>query len=1059
MASSGGVAAAFGFRYQYLVTVGIILDLYEEPGLTSWTVDVDLGTQDSADILVCKGGNGWDVAVQVKASQPGASTTMGVPDVANIFDALRTEHPRVPDRRLVTNRTLTQELSNDVKGSLWSQQKGETFTRDHPGLTDLVRTLLTRVSALRQRGAGGLHVHHILLAQLIDLVHQRGSDSGQQQVTHSDVAAILAEPAAVLADAARERNWGRTINAPHGQPVSRPDIDKFLESHLPLDSLLTGVVNHAALSGFSGTGKSSAALKLTQDRIENYALVLWLDASSDTTLQAQLPRVLRELGAPVEPGDPAEVFITALSQVPLPWMLVLDNAADIDSALKWVPHSGYGHVVLTSTSTTWSSADRATAVKGFSVPEARSFFAARFNAPVADWTSKQAEAFDELARRLEYWPLALVVATAWIKQHNAGLGQISDFVDRLDRLDLDDGRLLPYGYPTTASRVVRELLEDLTSDAKTLADGIAAMGGHQVPVPLLRSWTAKLGVGAEVFDELLRHGIVTWSLLPDQRRPHDYDESAQMHDAIRLILGSLPHGFPIDFTALHTLVEVCAEHVHALAAGERYIEAAAILPPIDELLARCLSSVPPTSVPGRWTTLMHNVGSLAQVIDTTIPDPRWAMRISRRWLASAVNIRSGLAADANPAALAALQVETLGTLAYVLQRLDEDDELLDAAVQALEYGEPHGAALNEVGTTVPEALRMIREALNLQGLEGQGFQKRLQDLEDLTRQSQGREIVTTRLDTLQADMFKAVDIVDQGSLEEGVDLALRATRTAFTEGILASRSIDCLLDIGIFLLATVASQPADPGLPRTLIGRVLDGLAPFADRCDPSQRARMNVLSAVATGDPETLHQAILHEGAPSEGDREILVAWVGCAEIIAAQYAREAMFANVPEGIHISRFNDELRYREAVDQGRNVPMLFVYSTGSVGIDSEGRHPSGHLPFIAAGLVVTTDPAGVLPVAQGWYLRFQGAELWIYSSDDQPLVQEIAISDGHADYIRRAGGLLLVYRDFRLSFEEILTAPAGWIPYTQSSPRRGWRRWVPWWLRGGTPGSSIASGQ
>ena len=69
MVSSGGVAAAFGFRYQYVVTVDLILDLYENPELMSWFVDVDLEGQDSADILVSRKGTSWDEAVQVKDSQ------------------------------------------------------------------------------------------------------------------------------------------------------------------------------------------------------------------------------------------------------------------------------------------------------------------------------------------------------------------------------------------------------------------------------------------------------------------------------------------------------------------------------------------------------------------------------------------------------------------------------------------------------------------------------------------------------------------------------------------------------------------------------------------------------------------------------------------------------------------------------------------------------------------------------------------------------------------------------------------------------------------------------
>ena len=156
MVSSGGVAAAFGYRYQYVVTVGLILDLYENPELMSWFVDVDLEGQDSADILVSRKGSSWDEAVQVKASQAGSSTVMGAPDVRRIFDSLSNEHPVVSNHRLVTNRKLTNDLACDSNGELWSRKPGEHFQHDNRDLDALIRLLLERIARLRERGAGGL---------------------------------------------------------------------------------------------------------------------------------------------------------------------------------------------------------------------------------------------------------------------------------------------------------------------------------------------------------------------------------------------------------------------------------------------------------------------------------------------------------------------------------------------------------------------------------------------------------------------------------------------------------------------------------------------------------------------------------------------------------------------------------------------------------------------------------------------------------------------------------------------------------------------------------------
>lgn len=1043
MPSSGGIAAAFGFRYQYVVTVEILLDLYQDARLTSWFVDVDLEGQDSADILVRKAGGNWDTAVQVKASQVGSRTTMGPADVRRILDSIAVEHPAVSERQLVTNRVLTQELADNINGSQWSLGSRERVIHHARGLSDLIHQLLERVADIRQRGAGGLQIHHIVLAQLIDLVHQCGSDRFQPRIVRSDVDRILAEPAALLADAARERSWGREIQVPQGRPIARPDLDSFLETQLPLGTLETGLVRCAVFSGLSGTGKTSSVLHMVQRRLENLAFVLWLDASSDSSLQVQLPLVLEELGASNDGGDPAATLRAALGQVPVPWLLVLDNAADVESTARWVPRSGYGHVVVTSKSRAWPGDFAASArVLSFSVEEARSFLATRFEVPVSQWSDEQREACDELARHLEYWPLALELATAWIQQRDGEFGQICNFVDRLDRLDLDDVSLVPNGYPATAYRVVRDLLDRLPDDAKTLAMGIALMGGHRVPLTLLDAWAAKLASAEGVRHELVRQGVVALSLHPDRRGPHVYDETAEMHDAIRLILERSRQGVPIEARALAELVEVCADQVELLISGERFIEAATLLPPVNALLERCVTNFPATRIPGEWTALMHNVGTLASIIDDPVSHPVWTTRIARRWLAIAVNIRRSAADGATPVEVAALQIETIGALAYVLHQLQEDDELLHVARLAVEYGEAHGPALNQIGKNVPEALSMIRKAVEQRRLGDRELQDNLRSLENLTSHRQRRSAAPL-IDELQRDMLHAIDMVEHASLADGLDLALRTTETAVVKGVLATKSINCLLDIGAVLLMTVAQRPADNKDPRRLIIRLLKGLAPLTEHLSPSQCARTSLLEATATRDGEKLRQAIADARRVAD-DMAILEPWISVAERISDQYASQSLFTNLAEGISVVHSSDNLLSWEAVDTDRNVPMLFIHNPGAFVIDSAGKHPSGHTPFVEAGLSTTSDPAETRPPAHGWCLRIQHDGLWIYAPDGQALVQQIPTSLRFTNLMRRVGGVLLVYHDATQPITDWLTAPAGWITVPRTLGRRGWRRFIPW---------------
>ena len=1054
MASSGGVAAAFGFRYQYVVTVGLILDLYENPELTSWFVDVDLEGQDSADILVSRKGASWDAAVQVKASQACSRTVMGAPDVRRILDLLYNEHPTVSNRHLVTNRKLTQDLARDNDGELWSCKPDEHFRYDSRDLGTLIRLLLERIARLRERGAGGLQVHHIILAQLIDMVHQRGSDRTEQRITRDDVNRILAEPSALLADATQKRSWGRAIQVPRSTPIPRPELDSFISSKLPLKTLQTGDVHCAVISGLSGTGKSSSVVRFVQDRIENFAFVLWMDASSEISLQAQLPMILKELGASDDGGEPAAVFTAVMSQIPVPWLLVLDNAADAESTARWVPRSGYGHVVITSTNNSWSDNFAAyTTIQGFSIEEARSFFAARFDKPTSKWSKEQEQACDELARRLEYWPLALEFATAWIKQRGGDIERISDFVDRLDRLNLDDVSLVPHGYPATAYRVVMDLLKDLTENENTLIIGIALMGGHRIPVALLDSWIATLGSTHELLYGLMRRSVVTMSLHSDKRGPHAYDESVDMHDAVQLILTRSSEGISIRGRTLIALVHACSDRIETLIKEQRFIEAATLLPPIDILLSRCVSSFSTAHIPGEWTTLMHNVGALAVALDGVGPDPNWARHIGRRWLEGAIEIRKQITNDIDPLSVAALQIETIGVLAYFLDLLHEDEELLLLSRLAVDYGESHGEALNQIGTGVPWALRMIREAVENRHPDDRKLHERLHSLEIETSQGQWKhQNPSPLIEKLQLDMLEALSMAQHDHFQDGVNLILKATELAFNRGILFAKSIEFLLDIGAALIIAVAQRSADNQHLRQLIIQIVDGASSFDDSLTPSQRARMNILKAVGVRKTDDLRQAIIEALQVVDDNHELLDLWTYTAEIIANQFARQDQFINSPDGFTVFNSSDEILYYEAIDQIHNTPALFICNPCFYMIDNVGLHPLGHVPFVESGLTITANPTAVRPIANGWHLTLQDDCLEIYPAGGQPLSQQIRISSEFSDLIRQANGVLLVYHDYTKPFDETLTAPAGWISFPQNPAasgyrRRGWRRLFSWLTR------------
>lgn len=196
-ARTGGVASAFGFRYQYLITVELLLELYDS-GTTGWSVDVDRADQDSADILVFRAGRAApEAAIQVKASLEASSTTLGLPAHQRIVHTLRGEHPHAQEYRVVTNRDLTGELATLSQDPVFREPAARVgrvvFDHRCETLYDLAASLLARIEKIRRRGRGGVGhlVHHLILRNLVDLVHEHGAREVDQRITSADVAAVL----------------------------------------------------------------------------------------------------------------------------------------------------------------------------------------------------------------------------------------------------------------------------------------------------------------------------------------------------------------------------------------------------------------------------------------------------------------------------------------------------------------------------------------------------------------------------------------------------------------------------------------------------------------------------------------------------------------------------------------------------------------------------------------------------------------------------------------------------------------------------------------------------
>lgn len=1026
----GGIASAFGFRYQYLVTVGILLDLLENAGTTEWAVDVDRAGQDSADIIVYHSVTGpADRVIQVKASLPESSTTIGVKKVRGLLAALANEHPTATTRELVTNRTMTAELKR--KRDTYSStglSAGERFTPRTETLNDLTSALLQRIGRVRRTGVGGLGVdlHYVLLRQLVDRIHEAGSRRIDQRITRETVRSVLEGPAPVLADTLGARRWGVCIQVPTGRYIERSAVTNFLSHRLPGSAVFDGSPRVAVIHGMSGAGKTSAASRFVYSRVEQVAFVLWLNASSPEALESQLPVVLDQLGTRVPMVDPsAEGFMTLLGELPVPWLLVLDGAQSLDDIDAWVPRSGYGQTLITTSRADWPK-DFAPIMRldEFSRAEAREFFAERLDQPESTWSLEQLTACDEIAHQLSNWPLALELAASWVQRRGTSLEIMQQFAKRLERLDLDDEHLLPHGYPKTAARVIVDLWRELSPPAQSVVSVLLLLGGDRVPERLITDWARNVDLPVnDALEELFAASIIQRHITTEGT-PNDYDETITVHDFLKLVVRTL--GVELNGATALSVIETCEQSLAVLTEAGRFREGATLVHPVDHLLRELVESMevnPKMLI--RLSVLMHNLAQLAVLTSN--------VSVARTWFIVAFNVRQADPEHFKRTTVGVqLQLQTLAGAATVMARQYDFEGLKSVAGYACDMVEE----TDESTFDDPRTLAAIRSIQGSVDLRIPGAMDQLSALVHPGFEDRGARNVSpgsAKVTEFQNEMELAIKLVETDHWQHGVDAALVAANHAQEENLLIDWMVDGLLDVGLILVTAVARRQHN--LPEGLLGCLQRVTAWFRENLpnlDELQQQRLVLLEGLATGESLAIRAAV--SSLPEQDElRPTVSAWTKLASAVADQldrFRRYEMFTHLPEAVTIEvgvDGGDGMNFWQEIGASDGTPMLWVCTASRVRYDSRGKTDPVREAFIAAGLPQPSRADKPQPV-HGWSATLQGYALTIDDHEGISLFTANGLELEFCERIRGLGGLILAYGDRALVKQEQDSPPLGWVP-------------------------------
>ncbi len=857
------------------------------------------------------------------------------------------------------------------------------------------------------------------------MVGEAGSRPSRQHISWETIRGVLEGRAPVLADALGARRWGMCIQVPTGVYIERTVVMNYLHDTLPGSVLFDGSPRVSIIHGPSGTGKTSSASLFARSRLEHVAFVLWLDASSPSVLESQVPAVLEQMGTRVPLENPtAEGLMTLLGELPVPWLLVLDGAQSLDDIDAWVPRSGYGQTLILTARADWPQ-DFAPALRldGFNRTEARTFFAERLDRPEGAWSTQQLSACDEIADRLSRWPLALELAVSWIQRRGASLEVMQQFAERLERLDLNDPHLLPHGYPRTAAQVIIDLLAELSESAQLVLSVLLLLGGDRIPEQLIIEWARRTGLSVEDPLEELFAASVTQRGITTNGRPHDYDETIAVHDFLKLVVRS--RGMEMDGATVLHLVEASEQALGTLTEAGRFREGATLVDPLDHFLRQLVDAVHEnTMMMIRLSVLMHNLAQLAVLTSK--------LSVARTWFIAAVNVRR---TDPNRfehnAVGLQMQLQTLAGAATVMARQNDVEGLkrVAAYVCDLVEGTDKSTYDNSESLAALESIRVNYLRLFPEAID------QISALAHLVRGNAAGSVSVgnAKVIELQNEMERAIRIVATDDWRYGLDTALAAANHALEEELLVDWMVDGLLDVGLELItAIVRRQHELPGWLLDCLQRMAAWFNENPVHLNESQQQRLRLVQGIATGESSSVRAAAASLPGP-EKLIPMLSAWGQVASIVADQldrFQRYEVFGNLSGAVTINLSvggGDDINFWQQIESSSGVPILWVCTASRVRYDSRGKTDPLREAFLNAGLPHHCHEEQ-LQLASGWSATLRRDALTIQDGDGNPWVMADGLAALFCERIGEMGGLVLVYGDRALATQDNDPAPRGWVP-------------------------------
>ncbi|RGP45290.1 hypothetical protein AWH04_03490 [Rhodococcus erythropolis] len=423
--------------------------------------------------------------VQVKASvRPTVHTALNRADAAKIFARLAgTGSGSTPVRlSVLTNRQLapallaecTEDVTDNPDQRLYrygpsrdASDAGQSVIRVDPrSPNQLKQSLLGSIRALRRdRALGrGETSATLLAALLLTTIFDSAAGLGTRRIPAQDVWGLLSLSDGELAHAAGRFDWGTPVNEVPLVSSVVPRLSYLNElAQLFEESTTTRQPRVAVLAGETGFGKSTIAADFCHLNRHFYEKVCWIDCRKPELISAQIKDITTRLTPAAADSDrTADAFRTAIGESAGPFLLIFDGAGTRADIEPYLPTSGSGFVVVTTTnSTTWWPSCDWLEVTAISDNEAVRCFQRHAN--IEPGTNDGA--VRGVVQRLGGIPLAISMAANYFRNSQEDIEELSArYFD--DLAALDDSMAVPAGYDRTAFAAVRFAVEQIGKAAQ-----------------------------------------------------------------------------------------------------------------------------------------------------------------------------------------------------------------------------------------------------------------------------------------------------------------------------------------------------------------------------------------------------------------------------------------------------------------------------------------------------------------------------------------------------------------------------------------------------------------